>query len=412
MPDYSGVGLGLLQGYQQERRFNQQQNATEAERARRDQYAERSLGLREAQNQREQQAFDDKRALTADALHEKLTGEQRQQGYTSALSFLRTGAETGDWKSAAQLANQFGAIKIDPNSIQVQGDKAHGYKVGLTTTGPLGTHTIPLTPVKTLISVFQQRLGMQPTAQKPVAVGKGDVLVDPSTGKPIYSNRQNGGRDMSPYNPQRAYDQISDNIAEVLGGKFDSITGKYTVPAGQSQRFSAATALAQTVEHGAPGEYPPGVVARAALAGTQNLLTPDQALAQAKKEADDNDGGALSLVTTQPWEKQGITEEQWIQRRAQQLHQQSVQKMRQAFKQALTGGRTAAQSRPGLAAAGAQRTAAKPPAGLADVQTSGGQKAAPKAALDYLRAHPQTAAQFQQTFGYLPSWAKQVSNAG
>lgn len=113
------------------------------------------------------------------------------------------------------------------------------------------------------------------------------------------------------------FNAIRDTIAAgVPGSKQDSLTGKYTIPDDNIERYTLAVSIAQKVERMNPGVLSPGELSQRSLDATSKFTGIKDATKKASGEADPG------FFSKKP-EFGGKTPDQWAEDRARELVQQS-----------------------------------------------------------------------------------------
>lgn len=340
------MGLGMMQGFNQQVRRNRKQRIAKQQRehkqASRDLLDEERRNRIRAQNRQYQAGLEQAAAAKQHAAEERQrAAEAKQQAaqQRKALAGYRyTGllTETQDPQAAnAEYQHLYGEpfshpLDYDAQSGQVTLPATSGMGGAQVDLGKMHAHYAKLAGIDMKPADTPEPADWHKFNDRLLYNDQGTFKAVPESLRPPPAAGENG-LDMSPYNKQRTYGDIEGNIASRLGGDYDSATGKYTVPAGQGERFAVATDWAEDFEKDDPARLAPATLSRMAMRAIRGFVPRKEAEQQAEKQAAEKD----PFIGDAPWEKQGITKAQWIKTTADDIYTQSLAKAHRRFMDAI-----------------------------------------------------------------------------
>jgi len=122
---------------------------------------------------------------------------------------------------------------------------------------------------------------------------------------------------------RQSYKAVTDELARQMGGTMDAM-GKWSLPAGNQEKYGMFASIAQQIEQQVPGRYPPARIAQLVMKAGKGFISEKEALKQARAEAKKKAG-----VLTTDKQDFGMPRDQWAQQRAKEIMQTSRQDLMQ-----------------------------------------------------------------------------------
>lgn len=337
------------------------------EQAEREATAERRPELESREDERYRQELEDrKQRLEAEA------GKKFLDAIKSGMPIM----------NAVAIYNSAGETQIIPESMEY--DPASGRIKFTETDGDTFDGTVE--QMEAAIVGLEDELKTVSAGQHIVRIPGGGGEAEQVYAAPFKPGDGDGGeKGAMPSADRLYYKDIGNELAREMGGQFSGITGEIMWTEGRPELYTPRLRIGQyiarqIVEGRIPVKFAPGEIASMVMEATHDLKSQTDLQAEVEKAA----SAKTNLFLTEAAEFGGGTKDQWIAGEVQKRRAEQVAKTHHKLQKILD----------------------KAMSQHANLNRKSMSKENKEAAESYLRAHPESAEQFEQTFGYLPDWAR------